>query len=49
MPKNLRIQEGEWIITLPITETVEKLAKVVLSLRSGHMPRLPEGWRLDHI
>ena len=47
----LRIQEAEWIITLPIKDsTVYDIKKLVEQLRNpGTTIEIKNGWKLNHI
>lgn len=50
--EKLRIQEGEWIITIPVkASTIKDLKNVVDQLRNrpNEGLTLKPGWRLGHI
>ncbi len=49
--KQLKIQEGEWIITMPVEDTILDLKKVVEKLRFTPYEGLvlKVGWSLKHI
>jgi len=51
--EKLRIQEGEWIITLPITDTntIQDLSDLVEQLRypTNAGVIMKNGWKIDHI
>lgn len=48
----LKIQEGEWIITLPVekTNTIQDLKNLVEQLRNPKASLyIKPGWKIDHI